>query len=174
MLPMTLKLSDKVKIEGESLLKGYEKQIDIERLDHGITMPMVSDKSSNSRTSGRCKHEEFTCLMRMNKAYPKLVEACAKGSNLGNAELALVKMSEGKISEVAKYSLTDAYVSEVHLVSEPLPMGRTDASVVGDSTLPWIRFKLNYQSIAVTYNEYDSAGASKGAVSCDAITGLGA
>lgn len=172
MLPMTLKLEDKVKIEGESLLKGYEKQIDIEHLGHRISMPMVSDKSSNSRTSGRCQHEEFACLMRMNKAYPKLVEACAKGTNLGKAELALVKMSEGKISEVAKYALTDVYVADVSLVPEPVANGK--GSEGGDTSLPWVRFCLNYQSIAVTYNEYDSTGASKGAVSCDAITGLGA
>jgi len=174
MIPMTLKLADKMKIEGESLLKGYEKQIDIERLDHGVSMPMVSDKSSNSRTSGRCKHEDFTCLMRMNKAYPKLVEACAKGTNLGKAEVALVKMSEGKISEVAKYALTDVYVAAVSLIPCPQTDGSVSSSESGDTSLPWIRFRLNYQSIAVTYNEYDSTGASKGAVSCDAITGLGA
>lgn len=174
MLPMALKLADKLKIEGESLLKGYEKQIDIESLDHGVSMPMISDKSSNSRTSGRCKHDELTCMMRMNKAYPKLVEACAKGANLGKAELVMVKMSEGKISEVAKYALTDVYIADVRLAPDPAPDGRSGNADTGNTSLPWVRFKLNYQSIAVTYNEYDSTGASKGAVSCDAITGLGA
>lgn len=173
MLPMILKLADKVKIEGESLMKGYEKQIDIEYLAHGISMPMVSDKSSNSRTSGRCKHDELTCWVRLNKAYPKLVESCAKGANLGKVELAMVKMSEGKISEVAKYSLTDVYVSSVDLLPglDGAPAAAVDS---GDTSLPWVKFGLNYQSIAITYNEYDATGTSKGAVSCDAITGLGA
>jgi len=174
MLPMTLKLTDKVKIEGESQLKGYEKLIDIEYLQKSISMPMVSDKSSNSRTSGRCKHEDFTCDMRMNKAYPKLVEACAKGSNLGKAEICMLKMSEGKISEVVKYVLTDVYISEVSLLDESRAEGTVSSSASGDTTLPWVRFLLNYQSIAITYNEFDSTGAVKGAVSCDAITGLGA
>ncbi len=172
MLPMILKLADKVKIEGESLMKGYEKQIDIEHLEHGVSMPMVSDKSSNSRTSGRCKHDEFTCWIRLSKAYPKLIESCAKGANLGQVELAMVKMSEGKISEVAKYSLTDVYVSSVSLVPGLGDEAATTDS--GDTSLPWVKFGLNYQSIAITYNEYDATGASKGAVSCDAITGLGA
>lgn len=173
MLPMVLKLSDKVKIEGESLLNGYEKQIDIAYLDHGLFMPMIVDKSSNSRTSGRCRHEDFSCLMRLNKSYPKLIEVCAKGSNLGTAELALVKMSEGKICEVAKYVLTDVYVSKVVLVPKPDDGASVASNESGDTSLPWFKVDLSYQSIAVTYNEYDSTGASKGAVSCDAITGLG-
>lgn len=168
MSTMILKLSDKVKIEGESLLKGFEKQIDIDKLEHELSMPMVADKSSNSRTSGRCKHADFVCTIRMNKAYPKLLEACAKGTNLGKAELALVKMNEGKINVVANYALTDVFVSNVHLAPSA-----EDENGSGN-TLPCVKFSLNYQSIAVTYNEFDQTGANKGAVSCDAITGLGA
>lgn len=64
-MTMVLKLDDKVKIEGESILKGYEKQIDVAYLDHGMSMPMVGDKSSNSRTSGRCAHKDLRCTMRL-------------------------------------------------------------------------------------------------------------
>lgn len=184
MLPIVLKLADKVKVPGESMLKGYEGQIDVAHIDHGVLMPLIADKSSNSRTSGRCLHQDFVCLMRLNKAYPKLIETCAKGANLGAAEITLVKMSEGKISEVAKYTLKQVYISSVALVEAPEQAasryGGSNAAVSaatnesGDTSLPWFKVSLNYQSIAVTYNEYDSSGASKGAVSCPELTGLGA
>jgi type VI secretion system Hcp family effector len=171
MLPITVKLFDKVKIEGESLVTGYEKQIDLTLLQHAVDMPMLSDKSSNQRTSGRCKHEEFSCVSRMNKAYPKLIEACAKGSNLGTAEIYMLKMSEGKTSVVVKYVLTDVYVSSVAIEPDEKEQGAN--YVDSDSTFPLVRFNLNYQSFSATYNEYDKAGAAKGAVSCDPVTGLG-
>lgn len=173
MLPMVLKVADKVKIDGESSLKGFEKQIDVEHLVHEINMPMVSDKSSNSRTSGRCKHGEFVCSVRMNKSYPKLLEACAKGSNLGKVELSMVKINEGAVSVVAKFVLTDVYISEVRLAPE-VGVDAGFTAETGNTTLPWVEFALNYQTIAVTYNEFDKTGANKGAVSCDPISGLGA
>ena len=172
MLPMILKIADKMTIHGESLMKGYEGQIDVLYLNHGLDMPMLADKSSNSRTSGRCVHQDFECVMRLNKAYPKLMEACAKGTNLGKVELSVVKMSEGKISEVAKYELTDTYVASLTLV--PQDNGPDGAPQVSSAeSLPSVKCRLNYQSLAVTYTEYDEKGAQKGKVSCPAVTGLG-
>lgn len=170
MLPMALKIEDKVTIKGESLMAGYEGQIDVMYLSHGLQMPMLADKSSNSRTSGRCVHEDFECVMRLNKAFPKLLEVCAKGANLGKVELAIIKMSEGKVGEVVRYELTDTYVSSVAIV--PQDKDVLDISVA--ESLPTVKYRLNYQSIAVTYTEYDEKGAKKGSVSCSALTGLGA
>ena len=174
-MTMVLKLDDKVKIEGESILKGYEKQIDVTYLDHGMSMPMVGDKSSNSRTSGRCAHKDVRCTMRLNKSYPKLLEACAKGTNMGNTTLVMTKVSEGKVEVVAKIEMSDVFVSAVNLIPAHSDEGRQLAAAsIGPNGLPWFSVDLSYQSIAVTYNEYDSTGASKGAVSCEALTGLGA
>jgi|GEM_PF-6400980 len=172
MLPMVLNFSDQVKVQGESQMKGYEKQIDVAYLEHAISMPMVEDKSSNSRTSGRCKHNDIVCTMRMNKAYPKLVETCAKGLNMGTAQLVMAKMSEGKISEVAKIEMSNVFVSSIELIPGHSELGRK-LEDSRDNSLPWFTARLSYQSIAVTYNEYDASGSSKGAVSCEALTGLG-
>jgi len=169
MLPMTLKLADKVKIEGESLVTGFEKQIDIQLIDHSVSMPMAADKSSTSRTSGRVQHKPLACSMRINKAYPKLVEACAKGSNLGKVELTMLKIVEGKASVVAKYELTDVFLSDVALTPAPGDAGQSD----GENAMPWVKFGLAYQSIAVSYTAYGANGESVGTVACEPITGLG-
>ncbi|HUG10200.1 MAG TPA: type VI secretion system tube protein Hcp [Opitutaceae bacterium] len=165
---MTVKITDKLKIEGESSLAGYEKAIDVERLEHCVRMPMVGDKSSNSRTAGKCVHGEMVCTMRLNRAYPKLVEACAKGNSLGKVEAFMVKMTGGKIGEVMKYAMKDVYVSSVDLMSTQV--ADTGAEV---SELPLVRVKLNYQSIGATYNWYDESGENKGSVSFDQLTGTG-
>ena len=173
MLPMILRIKDKLTIDGESLMSGYEGQIDILYVNHGLSMAMLLDKSSNSRTSGRCTHRDFECVMRLNKAYPKLFEACAKGSNLGNVQFSIVKMSEGKICEVANYALTQTFVSSIEILpwDNDSDGAATDLSKLG--SIPCVRFRLNYQSIAVTYTEYNEKVLSKGTVACTAETGLG-
>jgi type VI secretion system Hcp family effector len=163
-----------VKIEGECLQPGYEKQIDVASLGHGLSRSMVADKAAHSRAAGRCVHEDFSCLMRMNKAYPKLMEACSKGTTLGKAELVIVKMNEGKTTEVAKYVLTDVYVASLTLSEAAVSVGHGTQDVSNESALPWLRVNLSYQSIAVTYTEYGVDGKSVGVVSCAALAGFGA
>lgn len=169
-LPMIVVDLAEAGIEGESQLAGYQKKVDAWHFQHGLTMPMVADKSSNSRTSGRCRHDDFTFWMPMSKAYPKLLHACATGKNLGKVVVRMVKMSEGKMQEVAVFNLSQSYVSNVairNLSETPL---KDAAPAAGGGSV--VQFSLNYQTMDSTYNEFDSTGGNKGAVSSPTITGI--
>ncbi len=167
MLSMVLNIRSSFTIDGESLISGYEKHIDVLDINHSLSMGMLYDKSSNSRTSGRSDHGDFECVMRLNKAFPKLFEACSKGTNLGDVQLFLLKMTEGKIGEVAKYEMKHTFVSSLQIHPRN---SRLDGKT---SELPCVTLKLNYQKMGVTYTEYDERGASKGTVACQPMSGLG-
>lgn len=174
MLTKILDISDKVKIPGESTVNGFEEGIDLKLQKIDFEMPMINDKSSNNRTSGRAKISNMVVYMRLNKAVPKLAEACVKGSNLGNVKLALVKVSEGKIERVLDYSMTDTYVAGVEVLTEAEIAQMTNGdSLNADADLPWVKAELNFQKISLSYNWFDAAGANKGAVAAQDLTGLG-
>jgi type VI secretion system Hcp family effector len=167
---VVVEFSGNLKIAGESLLKGFEGQVDAWHVQHGLSMPMVADKSSNSRTSGRARHEDFTFWLPLSKAYPKLLEACAKGTNLGSVVVRTVKMSEGKMLIVAEFKLSQSYVSNVSILNLSDTPLKDAAPAAGGGAV--VRFSLNYQDLDCTYNEYDASGSSKGAVSSQKITGI--
>lgn len=167
-----LKLDDKVKIEGESTIPGYEKQIDVSFAGLDIQMPMISDKTSNSRTTGRSELGPLVVVTPVNKSFPKFVEACAKGSNLGEIKLCMLRVGEGKVEKLLELTLGDTYVQATHLLPEYDNVS-DKANKHGERGIPWVKTDFNYQKISVTYYEFQGDGSSKGAVSCEGLTGLG-
>lgn len=113
-MTMVLKLDDKVKIEGESILKGYEKQIDVAYLDHGMSMPMVGDKSSNSRTSGRCAHKD---LRGADMRSALLIQSNLMNANLGGADAREASFAQSLLSgtDLTQCRMTNSDLSEAYL-----------------------------------------------------------
>jgi type VI secretion system Hcp family effector len=159
MLPMTLKLDDKVKIKGESIVKDHEKEIDLIGVAHNISMPIGS---TSLRTSGKPNHEPFVCTTELNSSYPKLLEACSKGSNLGKVVVTMFRMIADKPTAIATYELTDVFITNVSIAQER-NLSQTDHN---QPALPLVRFGLNYQSISVECTASKIDGSADGKVAC--------
>ena len=171
MFSTVMQVADKYKIEGESILTGYEKWVDLVSIDHEISLPMTLDKSSNSRTSGRPNLDDVRVGLLLDKAYPKLMEACCDGKNLGTVTIKSLRVNEGKLSEIVKYTLANTYISGV--------VSRGGNSSVGndqtrEATHPLVLVKLNYDAITVEYTETDNAGQKIGSISSKTITATAA
>ena len=171
MFSSVMSISDKFKIEGESILAGFEKMIDLVSFEHGVDHPMTADKSSNSRSAGRPVLGDLKIDMLMNKAYPKLIEACAAGKNLGKVEVTSLRVNEGKLSKIATFSLENVYVAKV------LMLGGSRSSIGAESaqslnvtsTHPEVAVHLNYDAITVSYVETDNTGKTAGTIASGTI-----
>jgi type VI secretion system Hcp family effector len=156
MFSVVMNVADQYKIEGESILTGYEKWIDVVSIEHEVALPMTLDKSSNSRTAGRPDLKDFVVGMLVNKAYPKFVEVCAAGKNLGTVVVKTLRVNDGNLSEILSFTLKNVYVSDVEL------------SCVDPSnapTGPIASVSLNYDAITVSYSEVDNTGKTIGSIS---------
>ena len=170
MFSTVMSIADKYKIEGESILAGFEKLIDLTSIQHEIVLPMTLDKSSNSRTAGRPTLEDFKIGMLLNKAYPKLLEASGDGKNLGTVKITSLRVNEGKLSEIISYKLENVYVAEVVMKGGAQNTGADAAKAAAyDVTHPQVQVRLNYDAITVTYSETDNTGKSAGSISSKTI-----
>lgn len=172
MFAAVLKVEDAYKIEGESILKGCEKAIDVKGFNHDVTLPMTADKSSNSRTAGRPNLNDLVVNTLLGKHYPKFLEACGDGKNLGKVSLAFLRTIDGGLKEIHRYELTDTFVSKVVIHGGIDAASTTEASP--DDLHPMVSIHLNYASITSNYSEFDNAGKSKGAVSSKNISATAA
>jgi type VI secretion system Hcp family effector len=171
MFSTVMNIADKYKIEGESILSGYEKLIDLVSIKHDISLPMTVDKSSNSRTAGRPMLKDFQIDMLLNKAYPKLLEACGDGKNLGTVKLTCLRVNEGKLSEIVTFTLDNVYVADVSMHGGALSAGGADAAQSANDIVkhPIVSVRLNYDAISTTYSETDNTGKSAGSISSKTI-----
>ena len=166
MFSTVIKIKDKKAVLGESILSGYEECIDLIGFSHDMDLPMTQDKSSNSRTSGRPNLRDFEITTLMNKAYPKFMEYCAAGDNLGQVKVFTLRVNQGKLSIIAEYTLENVYVSQVSIRG-----GAMDGSMSQNLKLtadqqhhPVVTVRLNYDQISCEYTSTDNAGGQLGRI----------
>ncbi len=171
MFSTVMKIVDKYTIDGESILAGYENLIDLVSIKHEINLPMTVDKSSNSRTAGRPMLKDFQIDMLLNKAYPKFLEACGDGKNLGKVKITSLRVNEGKLSEIVTFTLDNVYVADVVMHGGALSAGgaETAQSSNYDVKHSLVSVRLNYDAITVDYAERDNTGKNKGSISSKTI-----
>ena len=102
--------------------------------------------------AGKVSMEDFHFTMRVNKASPKLLEACASGEHFGKADL--VARKAGKTQQkFLKMKFTDL------LVSTFSTGGATNAE-----ELPIDAIALNYAKVEYEYSPQDAKGSLTGAI----------
>lgn len=171
MYSTVVNVADKYKIEGESILSGYEGWIDAVAIRHEIDLPMTQDKSSNSRTSGRPNLKDLELVMLMNKAYPKFLEACGDGKNLGEVKLKTLRVNEGKLNEISTFIFGNVYVSSVSVNGGPASAVATQ-NIQLDSDQqnhPLVTVRLNYDQISCSYAYTENNGVQKGTIASKVI-----
>lgn len=147
---MILTVQDKFKVDGETTLDSHDKGINILSYNHGVSMPMASDASANGRPTGRSNHMNFTLTKYLDKATPKLNEACVKGVNLGKVTLEVLRTGNATFTTI-KYTLGDAYVTSVTVGG-------------GGAGLPVETVNIQYTGIKWEYNVQGEDGSNEGTV----------
>ena len=138
-------------IEGESMDSKHKNEIDLESWSWGETQTGTM-QSGGGGGAGKIHMQDFHFVMKVNKASPKLILACASGEHIKKAVLVCRKAGKDQ-QEFYKYTFSDVLVSSF----------QTGGSGHGD-IIPTDQISLNYSKIEVEYKVQNADGTLGGAV----------
>ncbi len=139
-------------IPGESTDEKHKDWIEVLSFNHAITQPASATASSAGGASAeRCEHSDFSIVKYVDKASPKLYEACSNGKHLKDITLEMCRASGDKM----KYM--EVKLEQV-LVSHVAPAG----SAKGADNFPTESVSFNYGKIKWTYTQQKRADGSGG------------
>ena len=147
-------------IDGESTDDAHADEIEVVGYKHKVEQPISGSMSTGGGASSeRVNHGLFFVDKYLDKASPKLAEACCKGTHLKEVVLSLNRAGGDKV-EYMNYKLSSALVASVE------PIG--DAK--GGDPLPKERVGFSYGTIERTYTQQklaDGTGGGKVAAGWD-------
>jgi type VI secretion system secreted protein Hcp len=137
-------------IDGES--KSRPGEIELESWSWGASQLGTYSHSAGGGGAGKVSMQDFHFVMKVNKATPKLILACAKGDHIKKAILTCRKAG-GKQEEFLKYTFSDVLVSSY----------QTGGSG-GSDIVPTEQISFNYAKMEVEYKEQKADGTMGGAI----------
>lgn len=138
-------------VEGESTDSKHKGEIDLESWSWGETQ-RGTHVGGGGGGAGKVSMQDFHFVMRVNKASPKLMLACANGQHIKEAILTCRKAGKEQ-QEFLKVKFTDLLVSSY----------QTGGSANGD-VVPLDQVSVNFAKIEFEYKEQKADGTLGGAV----------
>jgi type VI secretion system secreted protein Hcp len=132
-------------VQGESADDKHKNEIDVESWSWGETNA-GSSSAGGGGGAGKVSMQDFNFVMKMNKATPKLMLACASGEHIKKAELVCRKAGKEQ-QEYLKIVLSDVLVSSY----------QTGGSA-GSSVVPMDQISLNFAKIEFEYKPQKADG----------------
>lgn len=139
-------------IDGESVRKGFEKQIDILSFSWGGSN-VSSVAGTGGSGAGRANLSELSITKYMDKASPKFFKALIAGTHLPNGVLSSCKSGTDVTKPFLTLTLGELFV--------------TSQQISASSEIPMESISLSYNTIKVEYFQQDDKGnlTSTGAIS---------
>ena len=138
-------------IAGESADSKHKGEIDIQSFSWGATQS-GSFAMGGGGGAGKVAMQDFHFVMKMNKASPKLMLACANGEHIKKATLVCRKAGKEQ-QEYLKVEFFDILVSSY----------QTGGSNAGEP-LPMEQISLNFAKVAFEYKEQKPDGTLSGPI----------
>jgi type VI secretion system secreted protein Hcp len=101
------------KIDGESLISGYEKTIEVLSFSHGVAQQITGDQSNTKRTSGKPNHQDFTFTKYMDLATTMLIDFCNQAKPIPTAKFTIGQSDSGKVTPIMVITMTNVVISSV-------------------------------------------------------------
>jgi type VI secretion system secreted protein Hcp len=140
-------------IQGESKDDKHKDEIDVLSWSWGETQTGTF-AAGGGGGAGKVAMQDFHFVMKVNKASPKLLQACATGSHIGDVTLVCRKAGGKEGQEFIKVVFADCLVSSY----------QTGASSGGDE-IPTEQISLNFAEIKYDYRAQKADGTLDGPVS---------
>jgi type VI secretion system secreted protein Hcp len=134
-------------IEGESTDNKHAKEIDVEAWSWGESQTGSSVPGGGGGGAGKVSMQDFSFVMRFNKASPKLMLACATGKHIKSARLAVRRAGQGQ-QDYLTFTFLDVLVSSYQT-------GGAEAS----GLTPVEQVSLRYAKIEVEYKTQKPDGS---------------
>jgi type VI secretion system secreted protein Hcp len=99
------------KIDGECLVTGYVKTIEVLSFSHGVAQQVTGDASNTKRTSGKPNHQDFTITKYMDLASATIIDHCNQATNIPTAKFTIGQTEAGKVDEIMLITMTNVLVS---------------------------------------------------------------
>jgi type VI secretion system secreted protein Hcp len=138
-------------IKGESTDAKHKDEIDVESWTWGETHP-GSAPSGGGGGAGKVAMQDFQFVMRLNRASPRLMRACATGQHIKMATLSARKAGKGQ-QEYLTFKFHDVLVSSFQTG------GSEDAAFV-----PTDQVSFNFAKLEVEYKPEKADGSLGSAV----------
>ncbi len=139
-------------IQGESQDKAHKSEIEIESFSWGAEQSGTASHGGGMG-AGRVQMQDFSFLMRVNKASPKLMLACAQGAHIKSAILTCRKAGKEQ-QEYLKVTFSDLLVSKYE----------TKGTGEGNNIVPLDQISLNFSKVEIEYKEQKPDGTLGGAI----------
>ena len=141
-------------VDGESTDAKHKGEIEILSYSWGVSQAISGTVSSSGTFSGqRCDMAAVTVVKSLDKASPKLAQACAAGEHFKSATLTLSRAGGDK-QPYMKYKLSDVLIEAV----------RTGGSTQGEGGVPSEELGLRYGKIELEYTVVGTDGKAAGNV----------
>lgn len=138
-------------VDGECQDKDHKKWSDLGSFQQGISQP-GGGATGATRRRGDVVLDDICCTKEMDKASPKLAEACCKGTVFPKVEIHMT----ASVSGAGRVTYYTYQLKNVLVTSY-------DVSGSGQSEdVPMETFSVNFEEIKVTYSEVGSDGKTKG------------
>jgi type VI secretion system secreted protein Hcp len=134
-------------IEGESTDNKHAKEIDVEAWSWGESQTGSSVPGGGGGGAGKVSMQDFSFVMKFNKASPKLMLACATGKHIKSARLAVRRAGQGQ-QDYLTFAFLDVLVSSYQT-------GGAEAS----GLTPVDQVSLRYAKIEVEYKTQKPDGS---------------
>ncbi len=138
-------------IEGECQDKDHKGEIDLQSWSWGETQG-GTHSSGGGGGAGKVSMQDFHFTMKVNKATPKLMQACATGEHIDQAIL-ICRKAGGQQQEYLKVTFSDLLVSSY----------QTGGAASSD-VIPTDQISLNFSKIEFEYKEQKPDGTLGGAI----------
>jgi len=138
-------------VEGESKANKHENEIDLLSWSWGASQTGTHGTGGGGG-AGKVSMQDFHFVMKVNKATPKLILACASGEHIPDATLTCQKAGKEQQAYLV-YKFYDLLVSSY----------QTGGSTHGDE-IPSEQVSLNYTKMEVEYKEQKPDGSLSGPV----------
>jgi len=124
-------------IDGESLLKGHEKEIDVLAWSWGVSTPVTI--SGGGTSAGKANFTDISFTKYADSASPLLMLSTARGTHIPTVVFTVMKSGAAGLANYYRITLTEVLVTSVST-------GGSD----GESRLTE-NISLNYRTIKVEY-----------------------
>ena len=146
---MFMKVTD---MEGSATAKGFEKQIGLLSMSHGLSLNCFAGGGTEGRTSGVCNHSDISVTKVMDKNSVKFNELCCNAKAVKEVIITVCRQAGDKIEPLVVYTLKDVLVSSYNVSS-------------GSGGNPIETMSFNYCKIQWDFTEQKTDGTKSGKVS---------
>jgi type VI secretion system secreted protein Hcp len=143
-----LKISD---LKGSVTTKGFEGQIGLLSMSHGLNLNCFAGGGTEGRTSGVANHADISITKVMDQNSVKFNEHCCNATPFKEAIITVCRQKGDKIEKLLEYKFNEVLVSSYNV------------SCGGGNPIETL--SLNYTKIAWTFVEQKSDGTKAGNVS---------